>query len=242
MPSAFPLARNVSAGKIRGLKTSTLLTFPKWSNVAAAAVLLGLATVPVYLGILLAYGANPTTLTVGYAPVQPVPYSHAMHVGKLGMDCRYCHTTVERAAFAALPPTDVCMNCHKAILPDSPKLGLVQESYVEGTPVPWVKVHLMADYVYFNHSAHVNVGVGCIECHGPIQQMETVEIVKPLNMAWCLECHRDPRPFLRPRDQVTNMDWTPLGADDPRVRADLGKRLMENYHVNPSTDCVTCHR
>ena len=100
----------------------------------------------------------------------------------------------------------------------------------------------MADYVYFNHSAHVNVGVGCIECHGPVQQMETVEIVKPLNMAWCLECHRDPRPFLRPRDKVTDMEWAPLGADNRRARADLGKRLMEIYHVNPSTDCVTCHR
>ena len=119
-------------------------------------MLLGLATVPVYLGILLAYGANPTTLTVGYAPVQPVPYSHALHVGKLGMDCRYCHTTVERAAMAALPPTDVCMNCHKAILPDSPKLGLVQAELCRGHAHPVGQGPRLADYVYFNHSAHVN--------------------------------------------------------------------------------------
>jgi hypothetical protein len=204
------------------------------------AALLGLVTLPVYLGLLLSYGADPTTLNVGYQPVQPLPYSHAMHVGKLGMDCRYCHTTVERAAMAALPPTDVCMNCHKAILPDSAKLAEVQQSYVEGSPILWIKVHDLADYVYFDHAAHVNVGVGCIECHGLVSQMETVRTVAPLNMAWCLKCHRDPVPFLRPRDQVTNMDWTPPA--DPRARAALGKKLMQDYRVHPSTDCVTCHR
>lgn len=219
-----------------------LWTFPKWTNLAVVGLLLGLLTVPVYLGLLLAYGANATTLNVGYQPTQPVPYSHAVHVGKLGMDCRYCHATVEQTGFAALPSTDICMNCHKAILPDSARMALVQQSYVEGTPIPWKKVHLMADYVYFNHSAHVNVGVGCVECHGPVQQMETVYMAKPLNMAWCIECHRDPKPYLRPRDQVTNMAWAPQGADDPRARADLGKKLEENYHIRASTDCVTCHR
>jgi hypothetical protein len=201
---------------------------------------LGLAVLPLYVGLLLAYGANPTSLTVGYAPLQPVPYSHALHAGKLGIDCRYCHTTVEKAGMAALPPTEVCMNCHKAIFPNSAKLAEVRKSFVEGTPVPWVKVHDVADYVYFNHSAHVNVGVGCISCHGPIQQMDTVRIVEPLNMAWCLSCHRNPEPFLRPRDQVTNMDWTPPGTGT--AAADLGKELRKKYHVNPSTDCVTCHR
>ncbi len=222
------------------MDSTPLMTFPRWSNRAVVAALLGLATVPVYLGLLLAYGADPITLNVGYQPLQPVAYSHAQHVGKLGMDCRYCHTTVERAAMAALPPTGVCMNCHKAILPDSAKMGEVQQSYVEGTPILWIKVHNLADYVYFDHSAHVNVGVGCRECHGLVSQMETVRTVAPLNMAWCLKCHRDPAPFLRPREQVTNMDWTP--PDEPRARAELGKKLMEDYHVHPSTDCVTCHR
>ncbi len=216
-----------------------LLTFPRWSNKAAVGVLVGLVGLPLYVGLLLAYGANPTSLTVGYQPVQPVPYSHAVHAGKLGIDCRYCHTTVEKTGMAALPPTEVCMNCHKAIFPNSAKLAEVRKSYVEGTPIPWVKVHDLADYVYFNHSAHVNAGVGCITCHGPIQQMETVRTVAPLNMAWCLSCHRDPKPFLRPRDQVTNMDWTPPAGVAATA---LGEQLREKYHVNPSTDCVTCHR
>ena len=212
-------------------------TFPKWANKLALGLLLLLATGPVYVGLLLAYGANPTTLNVGYAPVQPVPYSHALHVGKLGLDCRYCHNTVEKTAMAALPATETCMNCHKNILPNSDKLAPVRESYETGMPVPWVKVHDLAEYVYFNHSAHVSAGVGCVECHGRIDQMERVETVKPLNMGWCLDCHRDPRPFLRPKDQVTNMLWTP-----PADRAALGQQLKDKYHVNANTDCVTCHR
>jgi formate-dependent nitrite reductase cytochrome c552 subunit len=228
--------------------------FPKWANQAAKGVLLAVVGLPLYVGLLLGYGAHPSTLNVGYEPVQPVPYSHALHVGKLGLDCRYCHTTVEHAAMAALPPTDVCMNCHHALLPNSPRLGEVRKSYVEGTPVRWVKVHDLAEYVYFNHSAHVTAGVGCAECHGPVQQMAAVRTVAPLNMAWCLECHRSPEAHLRPRDQVTNMEWGSQG-DSPifverklgqspgaSAREALGKGLREKYHVNPNTDCVTCHR
>ncbi len=217
-----------------------LFTFPRWANPTTIVVLLAVAGLPVYAGLLLGYGAHPSTLNVGYAPVQPVRYSHALHVGRLGLDCRYCHTTVDRAAMAALPSTDICMNCHTGILPAAPELAEVRKSAVEGTPIPWVKVHDLADYVYFDHSAHVTAGVGCIECHGPVQQMETVRTVKPLNMAWCLECHRSPESHLRPRDQVTNMDWTPPGDD--RARAALGKELREKYDVHPNTDCVTCHR
>lgn len=222
------------------MELKPLYTFPKWSNRAAIAVLAGVVLFPAYLGFLLVYGANPTSLHVGYQPVQPVPYSHALHAGKLGIDCRYCHTTVEKSAMAAVPPTQVCMNCHKAIFTTSPKLGEVFKSYVDGGPVPWRKVHDLPDYVYFNHSAHVNVGVGCAECHGPVNQMDVVRTVQPLNMGWCLECHRDPEPFLRPRDQVTNMDWTPPA--DPASRTALGRDLRQKYRVNTSTDCVTCHR
>jgi hypothetical protein len=222
------------------MDSTTLFTFPKWSNKATVGVLLGLALVPVYVGLLLAYGAHPTTLHNGYAPEQPVPYSHALHVGKLGIDCRYCHNTVETYAMAAIPPTEVCMNCHRNILPNSPKLGEVRKSYVEGTPIRWVKVHDLPDYAYFHHAAHVNAGVGCVECHGPVHQMAIVQTVQPLNMAWCLECHRNPAPRLRPRDQETNMDWAPPGGD--AARAALGEELRQKYHVNPNTDCVTCHR
>jgi hypothetical protein len=188
----------------------------------------------------LAYGANPSTLNEGYAPQQPVPYSHALHAGKLGMDCRYCHNSVEKAGYAALPPTETCMNCHKAIYSKSEKLAPVRQSYVDGNPVQWIKVHDIADYVYFNHSAHVNAGVGCVECHGRIDKMEVVQTVAPLNMGWCLECHRDPSPHLRPKDQVTNMNWQP--SDDPQERAKLAADLRKINHVNPNTDCVTCHR
>lgn len=221
------------------MDSKPLLVFPKWSNKATFGVLAGLAIIPIYVGLLLAYGANPTTLNVGYAPVQPVAYSHAVHVGKLGMDCRYCHNTVEKAGFAALPPTETCMNCHQTILFKSPKMVKVVESFQTGEPIKWVKVHDLPDYAYFNHGAHVNVGVGCKECHGAIEQMEVVATVKPLNMSWCLECHRDPGPNLRPRDQVTNMTWVPPGG---KSRVELGKELMDKYHVRANTDCVTCHR
>jgi hypothetical protein len=170
-------------------------------------------------------------------PEQPVPYSHALHVGQLGMDCRYCHTTVETAAFAALPPTQTCMNCHLQIRAESPKLLAVRESHASGLPVRWVKVHDLPDYVYFDHSAHVARGVGCVECHGRVDRMEVVSQVEPMSMAWCLDCHRDPDRHLRPVEFVTRLDWVPPG--DPAV---LGRALREENNINPSTDCSTCHR
>jgi menaquinone reductase, multiheme cytochrome c subunit len=224
------------------MDSEPLLSFPKWSNKAALGVLVGLVILPLYLGIILGYGANPTTLNVGYQPVQPVPYSHALHAGKLGMDCRYCHTTVETAGMAAVPATEVCMNCHQAIFANSVKLAEVRKSYTEGTPVPWIKVNDLPDYVYFNHSAHVHAGVGCAECHGQVQQMEVVRTVQNLSMSWCIECHRAPARFLRPRDQVTHMDWAPPGDGSRAAREELGMQLAKEYHINTNTDCVTCHR
>ncbi len=194
-------------------------------------------TAPVYVALLVWYGASPLTLAVGYAPTQPVPYSHALHVGKLGLDCRYCHTSVEKAAFAAVPPTQTCMNCHANVLPDSPKLLPVRESFNSGMPVQWTKVHNLANYVYFNHSAHLNAGVGCVTCHGRVDRMETITQVSKLSMGWCLDCHRHPEPNLRPKDKVTQMDWVP--SEDPEV---LGARLRKENHINPSADCYTCHR
>jgi hypothetical protein len=129
-------------------------------------------------------------------------------------------------------------------LPNSPKLAEVRRSHADGSPIPWRKVHDLPDYVFFDHSVHLNAGVGCVECHGPVNQMEEVRQVHPLNMAWCLECHRRPEPFLRPKDQLTDMDWPwpPAGQKDVRSRGVLGRELRDRYHVNPSTDCVTCHR
>lgn len=217
------------------MEPHSLLVFPKCSNKVVLAVLSALLFLPMYVGALLAYGANPETLHVGYMPEQPVAYSHALHVGKLGIDCRYCHNTVETSGFSAIPPTETCMNCHKAVLPDSPKLTEVVKSYQTGEPIPWVKVHSLPDYVYFNHSAHVNSGVSCVSCHGQVNQMETVYQAHPLNMAWCLSCHREPEKNIRPRDQVTNLDWVAPANFDY-------KTLAEQYQVYANTDCVTCHR
>jgi len=211
--------------------------FPKWSNLARPALATLVVVVPAYVTVLLAYGASPRTTAVGYQPVQPVPYSHALHAGQLGIDCRYCHTTVEVAAHAAIPPTQTCMNCHAKIRASSPKLLPIRESYATGLPVPWVRVHDLPDYVYFNHSAHVRRGVGCVECHGRVDKMEVVTQVKRLSMGWCLDCHRNPDRHLRPPEMVTRMDW--VSPEDPQV---YGRRLREAGHINPSTQCWTCHR
>ncbi len=211
--------------------------FPKWTNALRPVLAAALVLVPAYLVVLLAYGASPRTTNVGYRPVQPVPYSHALHAGQLGIDCRYCHNTVEVAAHAALPPTQTCMNCHARIRTTSPKLLPVRESYATGLPIPWVRVHDLPDYVYFDHSAHVRRGVGCVECHGRVDTMEVVTQVHRLSMGWCLDCHRHPEPHLRPPDMVTKMDWVP--PEDPET---YGRQLRHANNINPPTDCWTCHR
>ncbi len=191
----------------------------------------------IYLTVIITMVFNPKTSAIGYAPEQPVPYSHALHVGTLGLDCRYCHTTVEKAAYAALPSAEICMNCHKSIWSESPKLLPIREAYATGKPVRWVKIHDLPDFAYFDHSAHVNAGVGCVTCHGRIDKMEVVSQQKKLTMSWCVACHRNPDPNLRPREFVTSMEWVP--DKDPSV---LGSELRKKHNINPSTDCSTCHR
>ncbi len=212
--------------------------FPRWANLLRPALAVALLGGPLYLLTVGYLGGSPKTLAVNYAPVQPVPYSHAMHAGKLGIDCRYCHNTVENAAFAALPPTQTCMNCHARVRATSDKLVPVRESFASGQPVPWIKVHDLADYVYFNHSAHVRRGVGCVECHGRVDKMDVVTQIAPLSMGWCLDCHRNPDAHLRPPELVTQMDWTPPNGD----AAAYGARLRKDNKINPSQDCYTCHR
>jgi hypothetical protein len=210
--------------------------FPPWIDTLKPLVaLVAFGIVPVYVIALVYYAGAPRTLDVGYRPVQPVPYSHALHVGQLGLDCRYCHTTVEVAANAAIPPTEVCMNCHTAILPQSEKLVAIRESYATGMPVRWVRVHDLADFVYFDHSAHVTRGVGCVECHGRVDTMDVVYQAQTLSMAWCLDCHRNAERTLRPVSEVTNMRWV-------RPDGDLGRQLAQEYRIRPSEDCSTCHR
>ena len=212
-------------------------TFPAWLNRLRPALVVGGGVVVVYAVTWFSYGAAPSTTNVGYAPEQPVAFSHALHAGELGLDCRYCHNTVERAARAAIPPTQTCMNCHERIKTESEALAPVLRSFAEGTPIPWRRVHDLPDYVYFDHSAHVTRGVGCVTCHGRIDTMKRVRQEQPLSMAWCVECHRDPAPHLRPPEFVTAMDWEP--PDDPRA---FGEALAEQRDLHPSTDCSTCHR
>jgi len=211
--------------------------FPSWlDNTVKIGGILALVGVLVVVGLLY-YGIHPQAMDIGYMPEQPVPYSHALHVGQLGMDCRYCHTTVETSAFASIPPTETCMNCHTTIRPDSELLAPVRESHATGMPVEWVRVHDNPDFVYFDHSAHVTRGVGCVDCHGRVDRMEEVYQAKPLSMAWCLSCHRNPDPYLRPPGEVTNMAWT--APEDPAV---YGAQLRAARNINPPTDCSTCHR
>jgi hypothetical protein len=196
-----------------------------------------LAIAPAYVVGMLYFFGSPVTTDVGYQPTQPVPFSHKLHAGELGLDCRYCHTTVEKAATAAIPSTSICMNCHKLIAADSAKTLRLREAATSGQPIPWVRVHDLPDYVYFDHGAHVSRGVSCVSCHGRVDTMEEVRQVEPLSMGWCLGCHRKPEAHLRPPRFVTDLDWVP--EEDRLV---MGARLREQYNLNPSTDCSTCHR
>lgn len=224
-------------------------TFPRWSNRIRDLIGVGVGLGAIYASVIVNYGFSPIATDVGYQPIQPVPFSHAIHAGKLGLDCRYCHTTVEQASHAAVPPTQTCMGCHTNIVVQandknqtqkghSDRLDPLYTSFQTGMPVQWVKVHDLPDYVYFNHSAHVNRGVGCVECHGRIDTMEVVYQHERLSMGWCLECHRNPEPRLRDpiKDRITQMDWSP-----PKDRAAYGAEVRAKYNINPSQDCSTCH-
>lgn len=186
---------------------------------------------------LLAYLAYPTQVKTRYQPVQPVAYSHKLHAGNLGMDCYYCHNTVEKAAHAAVPATETCMNCHVRVKPESPLLAKVRASYKTGQPVEWVKIHKVPDYVFFNHSAHVNAGVSCVSCHGRVDQMIEVKQVQPLSMGWCVDCHRNPAARIRPTELVTNLAWTP-----DRDPAEIGRELIAQKKIAPPVNCSGCHR
>jgi hypothetical protein len=212
--------------------------FPRWSNLLLPTIILAALTIPLYAVFFVAYGFSPKTLEVGYQPKQPVPFSHALHAGELGMDCRYCHTSVEKAAHASVPPTQTCMNCHTQIRPQSPKLADVRESYETGLPVEWTRIHKLPDFAYFDHSAHVNRGIGCVSCHGRIDNMEVVYQKSPLSMGWCLECHRNPEINLRPTSEITNLAFDSLTDQTAADREALKKK----YHISPSEDCSTCHR
>jgi hypothetical protein len=171
---------------------------------------------------------------------QPVQFSHKHHVGDDGIDCRYCHTTVEVAASAGMPSTKTCMNCHSQMFADSPYLELVRESWRTEKPIRWTRVHDLPDFTYFNHSIHLNKGVGCSTCHGRVDLMPLMWQVSSLQMEWCLECHRQPERFIRPREEVFNMEWQP-----PAGQLEQGRELLKKYRIREPkvlTSCSTCHR
>jgi hypothetical protein len=177
------------------------------------------------------------TTRVGIARAQPVPFSHKHHVAGLGIDCRFCHTSVEESAFAGMPATKTCMACHSQVWSDAPVLEPVRESYRTDRPIEWVRVHDLPDFAYFDHSIHVAKGVGCTTCHGQVDEMPLTWMENTLNMDWCLGCHRDPVASIRPREDVFRTDWRP----DSATRA-AQRELAERYHVESLTDCYTCHR
>ena len=224
--------------------------FPRWANLLPLkiALFLGFAATTVVVGF--AYYATPKATRVGYMPDQPVPFSHKLHVGELGMDCRYCHSKVEESNHSNIPSAQTCWNCHSQVKTDSPKLAAVKEAVETGKPIRWVQIHETPDYVYFNHAAHVNSGISCYSCHGRVDQMEKVYHAEPHSMSWCLDCHRAPENHLRPIEQVTNLAWT--AADHPEVVVDgvakkltqkeLGEMLRGQWKVNPPESCGACHR
>src|SRR5688500_8903931 len=198
------------------------LIFPEWTETLKKALRVLVLGAPVYLVLLITLGVSDgKAIRIGYQPVQPVPYSHARHAGELGMDCRYCHNTVEHTAKAAVPPAATCMNCHSQVLTTDPRLLPIRSSYADGSPVRWTRVHDLPDYVYFNHSAHVTRGVGCETCHGRVDTMVKVSQEKPLTMGWCVDCHRNPEPNLRDPANVTVMGYTPGPGEGAFVKKSL---------------------
>ena len=199
----------------------------------------GVAFAVIILIAAIRYFGSPEYTDVGYQPHQPVSYSHKLHAGELGIDCRYCHSQVVFSRHAQIPPTKTCMNCHVMIKPDSEKLKPVRQSWETTEPIRWVRIHNLPDYAYFNHSVHFRAGIGCISCHGRIDVMEEVRQVEPLSMGWCLNCHRNPDEYIRPVSEITNMKWRPHSQSDHRKWIEDFKASLK---INPPEECSACHR
>jgi Cytochrome c7 and related cytochrome c len=190
--------------------------------------------------ITITIGRSAYLTNIGVAQSQPVPFSHQHHVSGLGIDCRYCHTTVEKSSFAGMPPTSICMNCHSQIWSDSQMLESVRASFRTGQPLVWTRIHNLPGFAYFDHSIHISKGVGCSTCHGRVDQMPLTFAANAMYMEWCLDCHRNVAQYVRPRDQVFNMNW-----QAPPDQIALGQKLISEYQikdVHSLTACSTCHR
>jgi hypothetical protein len=216
------------------------LIFTKRADTIARAV--GLSVVAL-TGITIAavwYYFTPKYTRVGYAPDQPVPFSHQLHVGNLGMDCRYCHQAVTESPHSTVPTSETCMGCHSIVKTNSPHLAVVRQSYETGAPVPWKRVHKVPDYAKFNHAVHVQRGVSCVSCHGKVNEMTVVFQAEPQSMSWCLSCHRDPVDKLRP-DLASVIDLT-WGDDLTPEKRELQRHLKEERNIKPPDNCQSCHR
>jgi hypothetical protein len=228
--------------------------FHRSTNALARASIFGAVFIVAGLGwVLMELQRSPYVTNAGVHKSQPVPFSHQHHVTGLGIDCRYCHTSVERSSFAGIPPTKTCMNCHSQIWTNAQLLEPVRASYRTGESLQWTRVNQVPDFVYFNHSIHVTKGVGCNTCHGPVNEMPLMYQANSLQMEWCLNCHRSPEKFLRPRDQVYNMLYQQPTSALPVVvdgtsytdQDSLGATLVKKYQlrtVQDITSCNTCHR
>jgi cytochrome c7-like protein/class III cytochrome C family protein len=210
------------------------------ANTLAVLAIASIGAIPILLiGLGYALTSSPYVTDQSVTKKQPVPFSHAHHVGGLGLDCRYCHASVEKTRFAEIPPTETCMTCHSQIWTNASMLAPVRESLATKVPIHWQRVHNLPDYVYFDHSIHVAKGVGCSTCHGRVDRMPLMRQAAPLTMGWCLDCHRNPASAVRPHDKVFDMNWTP-----PEDQIAQGRRLMTEYHIDAAhlTDCSKCHR
>ena len=212
--------------------------FPRWTNRLPGQIIFGLLLIGGVVTAGLNYYFTPKYTRVGYQPPQPVPFSHSIHVKQLGLDCRYCHDGVEKSWYSNVPAADTCMNCHSAVRADDPKLEPVRASYKDANkPVEWVQIHKLPDYVYFNHSVHVNRGVSCVECHGRVDEMDEVRHEKHFSMTFCLDCHRDPNKRLRPLDKITDLAYE--RSKDPTNK---DRNFVKEWHVKTSENCSACHR
>lgn len=216
--------------------------FPKSSNTLSKASIVVAGIVLGAVGLATININRTTYVNTQAMPIeQVVQFTHTHHVGSLGLDCRFCHTAVEESSYAGIPPSKTCMGCHSIVWKDAPILEPVRESFRNDTSVEWIKVHDLPEFVYFNHSIHVNKGVGCESCHGRVDKMPLMMRQNSLNMEWCLACHRAPEQFLRPKDQIFTMGWDPekeLGM----TQAELGAKLKQENNVQSRTNCATCHR
>ncbi len=213
--------------------------FPKSANTIAKASIFGLLfIVGASAHVMFTMNESSYYTKVNVPVEQPVPFSHKHHVAGLGIDCRYCHASVETSAVAGVPPTKTCMNCHVSMWSDSPTLEPVRESFKNDKSIEWIRVHDLADFVYFDHSIHVKKGIGCSTCHGQVDQMPLTMKKNTLRMAWCLDCHRNPEKYVRPRDHVFDMKWQVPAADQKT----LGPKLVQEYNIQKKTDCSVCHR